>query len=274
MNAVSIGPLVFSVERLAAVLGLIAFMTAIELFGRRRPDGRALTNWATLGLLVGLVAARAGFVIGHWDSYAEAPLDVFAFWQGGFSWVAGLIGFAAALVAVSRRNAPLLKPMAYSAAAGLVVWIGIGLFGREAPIGRLPETALIDLAGRPVAPAARGGKPLVLNLWATWCPPCRREMPMMMEVAGGIDAVDMLFVNQGESAETIQRYLAETGLEGGRILRDPDGALMRAFEARGLPATYFIDAEGRAQAAHFGEISRAQLHQNIRDLVHDLKGAR
>jgi thiol-disulfide isomerase/thioredoxin len=105
--------------------------------------------------------------------------------------------------------------------------------------------------------------PRVVNLWATWCPPCRREMPMMAELAADTEGVAFVFANQGEGKQAVRRYLASAGLSLETILIDPFSALSRFYGAPGLPATLFIDAEGILRHAHLGEISREVLQSNI-----------
>ncbi|WP_322629100.1 redoxin family protein, partial [Halothiobacillus sp.] len=93
--------------------------------------------------------------------------------------------------------------------------------------GRLLTAQLVDLSGSPVDLQAQQGRPMVLNLWATWCPPCRREMPMMVDVAQAQDEVDIVFANQGETTESIGVFLEQSGLPPTGILRDPNSALMQ-----------------------------------------------
>ena len=102
-------------------------------------------------------------------------------------------------------------------------------------------------------------RPVVLNLWATWCPPCRREMPMMTKLAANISGVDFVFANQGEDAGQVRAFLENEDLPTEGMVRDPRNRLMTELDAIGLPATLVFDARGRMVAAHTGEISRAAL---------------
>jgi len=88
----------------------------------------------------------------------------------------------------------------------------------------------------------------VVNFWATWCPPCRRELPSLEGLyrAVGPKGVIVLGVNAGESWDTVAGFTA--GLEPGLtfpILMDEKGATMRAWQVKALPATYVIDRGGR-----------------------------
>ena len=128
----------------------------------------------------------------------------------------------------------------------------------------MPSIALTDLAGQQIA-LSEPGQPMVINLWATWCPPCRREMPMLIEVAED-SPVPVLLANQGENQATIRAFLAEQQLSDDAVLTDPNGMLGRAVASPALPTTLFVDAAGEVVDVHAGEISRAALTAAIRDL--------
>lgn len=267
MNSISIGPLVFSHGRFIAVLTILAFVLATEILARRRPDSvNPIRFWANMALVIWIVAARLGFVWAHWDAFAPDPWTVLAIWQGGFDTRTGTFGLGATLFAafISRPRAagPVLAGVV---AAALVFSVGTLLLPDETR-GRIPAASFADLTGAPVSLAQRDGQPLVLNLWATWCPPCRREMPMMVDVAGSQEGVDIVFANQGEREGTIRNYLDLTDLSTDGVVRDPNNALMQKFALQGLPSTLFFAADGSLRAVHTGEISRAALLSGIEDL--------
>lgn len=110
---------------------------------------------------------------------------------------------------------------------------------------------------------AASGKPIVINLWATWCPPCGREMPMMADVAQSNSDVTFVFANQGEGRQQIQTYLDDNNINLDHVLLDGFGDLRRHYGAPGLPATLFIGSDGVLRHAHLGEISRETLQARI-----------
>ena len=130
------------------------------------------------------------------------------------------------------------------------------------PAVTIPDMQLIALDGSGVQLAGRH-RPVVLNLWATWCPPCRREMPMMTDLAANTPGVDFVFANQGEEAAQVLAFLEAEGLPAEGMIRDPRNRLMATLDAVGLPSTLVFDAKGRLVAAHTGEISRAALTRMI-----------
>lgn len=267
MNATSIGPLVFANDRLHAVIALAVVLLVLEVMGRRRPAlAVPLHRWGWLMLAAWIVAARLGFVLVNREVFADDPLSALAVWQGGFEPIAGLFGIAlVGLVAIVRRPV-VLHPLALAvvlagsahAAAG---WI----FPTEAR-GSLPDFALKDHGGTQVRLSETNGRPVIVNLWASWCPPCRREMPMMMELAEAQNDVALRFANQGETAPVVRRYLDQEGLSDTHVVLDETQRLMEHFDLLGLPSTLFFDAKGNLIAAHTGEISRAELTNRMQEL--------
>lgn len=104
---------------------------------------------------------------------------------------------------------------------------------------------------------------MVVNLWATWCPPCRREMPMLAAAQQEYDEVTFVFVNQGEGRGEIKGYLDQNGLALDNVLLDTRGALGQTVGSMALPTTLFYDANGRLADTHLGELSRATLARGI-----------
>ncbi|WP_155718381.1 TlpA family protein disulfide reductase, partial [Pseudomonas fluorescens] len=103
------------------------------------------------------------------------------------------------------------------------------------------------------------GGPLVINLWATWCPPCRREMPVLENAQRMRPDVTFLFVNQAESMQSVSTYLATQGLNLDNVLFDASGRLGQAVGSMALPTTLFYQADGRLINSHLGELSEASL---------------
>lgn len=90
------------------------------------------------------------------------------------------------------------------------------------------------------------GSALVLNFWATWCPPCRQEMPSLQQLADIYEPTQLtvLTVNVEEEPVRIRRYLQSAGLQL-HVIVDPKGEVSRAWGASALPTSYLIDALGR-----------------------------
>jgi len=260
MTAVTLGPLVLAADRLAIVVGILGFLLTSGFLARR--IDKRLENWSWFSLIGAVVAARAGHVATHWSHFADNPLRALALWQGGFDRVTGALAIAASITFGLKSTQQRLWALA-PIAVGLTIWnITAQLVGATREIS-LPERDFVTLDGRKYALRPTGDKPLVINLWATWCPPCRREMPMLARVSATTDDVVFSFVNQSEPREAIERFLAETGLKLDNALLDPFGDLARHYGIPGIPATLFVDVGGKMIHAHLGEISPEALQSNL-----------
>ncbi|MGE0069537.1 MAG: TlpA family protein disulfide reductase, partial [Thiomonas sp.] len=230
-----------------------------------RTAGRGNAEPARLPLLIfALAVARAVFVARHRAEYASVLTMIDIRDRGFDSWA----GWAAAAAGVGlwawRRPALRLSlPLSASAGAAIVL-AGMGALALLQPARPpLPDLTLQTLQGRPVALASLRGRPLVVNLWATWCPPCRRELPLLIRAAQQQTGARIVLVNEGETAQRVAAYLQRERLGDPGVLLDPGSRLLAAYQSPGLPTTLFIAADGRVQRVHIGELSAATLQQGI-----------
>lgn len=129
--------------------------------------------------------------------------------------------------------------------------------GDAEPIGQVdithrgtpaPTAAFAGPDGRPVTLAALRGKPLMVNLWATWCGPCVKELPTLDALAGADGRFRLLAVSQDmEGAKAVTPFLAKRRLTSLQPYIDSRNALMAALGSDTLPTTVFYDAAGREQ---------------------------
>lgn len=114
-----------------------------------------------------------------------------------------------------------------------------------------PDFELENLAGEKVRLSDYKGKKVILNFWATWCPPCRVEMPFMQnyyetykeDANVEILAVNMTKIERGDKLENIQEFVNENNLTF-PILMDQDGEIMDLYRVRAYPTTYILNTEG------------------------------
>ncbi|MDP9069960.1 MAG: TlpA family protein disulfide reductase, partial [Actinomycetota bacterium] len=124
---------------------------------------------------------------------------------------------------------------------------------------RAPTFATFDLDGRPVALTDYRGQVVLVNFWASWCIPCRREFPLLREVHGGEVAV--LGVVFDDSADAARRFMREQGATWPGLI-DPEGQIADAYgvaKKPGIPVTVAVDAAGALAGRHVGEARRADL---------------
>lgn len=110
------------------------------------------------------------------------------------------------------------------------------------------------------------GTPIVVNLWATWCAPCVKEMPAFDEVATEQAAqpsgVRIIGVNVGDSTQAATEFATELGISYPQYT-DPDGELSTALHVTGYPATAFVDADGKLLDVHQGAFTADELRAAI-----------
>lgn len=245
---------------------LLAWSLARGL-ARRLPDVsyKAAGGLFLDALFWGLIAARLGYIAQWRADYAADPPSMLAIADGGFSWWVGALAALAVVWWRTRSTRALRLPVVAGIAAGLVAWAAAGsvlglLQGAARP---LPDVQLTTLDGRLVALSTYTGRPVVLNLWASWCPPCRREMPVFEQAQAAFPGVAFVMINQGESARQALAFLEREGLKLSDFLLDPSSRVMQAMGSRGLPTTLFFDAQGRLVDWHMGELTMASLKSTV-----------
>ncbi len=133
----------------------------------------------------------------------------------------------------------------------------------EAPLRRLvelprkpdaPALDLLDLTGARHDIAAYRGRVVVVNFWATWCAPCRKEFPSLERAWKKLApaGVSVLAVDMGDTRESVERFLRRISVSF-PILLAPDPALGRLWQLQGMPTTYVIDRKGRIYYGAIGE---------------------
>jgi thiol-disulfide isomerase/thioredoxin len=267
MSAVQIGPLSLP---LMPLVFIIAWLVAQQLAAwRSSPERRAAATGAvsTAGL-VGLFVSRATYVLMNFEVYRDAPLSMIDIRDGGWSAWVGLSAGVAWLVMAGIRDTAAPRVLALAAGVGLAGWQGAGAWVQSQQAISLPAVALQRMASVQAEPAATAwqayrGKPFVVNLWATWCAPCREEMPAFAQVQLERPGVPIIFVNQGESLAAVRAYLGRLPQPLEHVLLDQGSGLSRALNARGLPTTIFVDVEGRIRHVHAGVMNRAALRARI-----------
>jgi thiol-disulfide isomerase/thioredoxin len=216
-------------------------------------------------MVVGFVVARGVYVARYFDAYRQSPLAILDIRDGGWALWAGVAAAAITGIYLGVRRAPLRKPLAAAFGTAALVWIAgtLALDALTSEPGTLPTASLRALGGESVALSGFAGKPTVVNLWATWCPPCRREMPVLQEAQAVRPDVNFVFLNQGESPEKVRAFLTAQQWPLQNVLLDPRGEVARQLGVHGLPTTFFYDAAGHLIDARVGELSRATLGQRL-----------
>ena len=262
MLTLTIGSFALAINHLLLILALVI----ATLVGWRvaKRGGENPESVLFILFLLGLLAARICFVVTYWHVIQKDPLKMLDLRDGGFMVWPGLTAVVLGALLWGWRRPGLRRPLGWGLGSGLAFWLLATFSSSIYEQGtRLPEIELRNARGESVQLNSYQGGPLVINLWATWCPPCRREMPVMQNAQNQHQDVTFLFVNQGESMQSVSTFLETQGLNLSNVLFDSGGQVGQKVGSMALPTTLFYSAEGRLLNSHLGELSEASLARNL-----------
>jgi thiol-disulfide isomerase/thioredoxin len=134
--------------------------------------------------------------------------------------------------------------------------------GGAGPTASVAKVSFTAADGSATSLSELKGTATVVNLWATWCSPCVKEMPAFDRVAAATPGVRIIGINVGDSAAAATAFATKLGVRYSQYT-DPDGKLSAAFSVSGLPATAFVDASGKVLQVHQGALTEQQLRDEL-----------
>ena len=163
---------------------------------------------------------------------------------------------------------------------GFAAAIGLTALGQGTRLERhnpMPEVSMQTLSGENVQLSSLRGKPVVLNFWASWCGPCRREIPVLERLQTKYQGVTIIGANVGETKRTIDRFLLTTPMaytvwmdqsDGGTNLQQVLAGWQGEKNGFGIPFTVIVRKDGNIDEAIFGfDGSGQELEQAIREVL-------
>ena len=131
-----------------------------------------------------------------------------------------------------------------------------------------PDFELPTLDGGTVRLSELRGRPVLINFWASWCGPCRSEMPHIQAAYEhhSQEGLVVLGVNQMESPNSVSRFVEEYSLTFPMPM-DRDGKVSAVYQARGLPTSFFVDAEGVIRATFTGPMSSGFIESKLEEII-------
>ena len=266
-NAIQLGPLILPY----ALLLVLVSVGAALFVGNRVSQSVGIDAEGVLwrSLVVAVVAARLAFVYEYRALYFDSPLTILDIRDGGWNAAFGLAGAWLYALQRQRRNPSLGKPLRWALASGTALFvIGTGLLALRPDTGqKMPSLTFSSLDGRPVPLGQFSGKPTVVNLWATWCPPCVREMPVLVKAQVARQDIHFVFINQGENPGQVRAWLLAQDLTLQNVLVDELRQASAAFQQKGYPTTLFFDARGSLVSSRIGELSAATLDERLKQIA-------
>ncbi len=265
MLSFNLGP--FAIPMDLALLYAAFFIAWLSgwLIGRKRDTNPEAALFSML--FTAVLVARGAFVIQYFQQYSDNLWQIIDIRDGGFLLLPGVI--AAILMGIYKawRQTPLRVPLAIGVCIGLLAWgAGFSVLNALHSSQKIPDISVRDIDGQPLSLQDLAGKPLVINLWATWCPPCRREMPVLAAAQAANPDIRFVFVNQGEGQLLVENFLTQQKLSLRNNLLDTGGRLGQAVGSLSLPTTLFYSADGLLKNNHLGELSHASLKHALRHI--------
>lgn len=143
----------------------------------------------------------------------------------------------------------LAKRISYMFAAMLLATVAVA----GSSSGPAPDFSLQSLDGSTVRLSDLKGQVVLINFWATWCAPCREEMPLLDAIYQKYNrlGVELLGINVEDDASGARKYLNETPVTF-PILFDPDGRVSKQYQVKAMPSTILVDRHGNVRHIHYG----------------------
>ncbi|HEY9077108.1 MAG TPA: TlpA disulfide reductase family protein [Anaerolineaceae bacterium] len=140
-------------------------------------------------------------------------------------------------------------------------------FGQIPQIGKqISSLDLYDINGRRFTIQNLRGKAAIINFWATWCPPCREEMPLLQEISEKYsDRIQIFAINNGESKELVIDYVRKNGINF-PVLIDEKSVIANKFRIYNLPASYFVDPQGILRSIRVGALTKTNINEYLQTI--------
>jgi cytochrome c biogenesis protein CcmG/thiol:disulfide interchange protein DsbE len=173
------------------------------------------------------------------------------------------------------RRLVYVLPVVLLIALGIAFAVGLGRDPQKLPSALIdkpvPTFVLPPLDGRSdgFASTDLAGKVSLVNVWASWCLPCRAEQPILMGIAAA--GIPVFGVNYKDKPDDAKRFLADLGNPFSAIGADRDGRVAIDFGVYGYPETFIVDRTGIIRYKHVGPINKVEWEQTLRPIVEELK---
>jgi thiol-disulfide isomerase/thioredoxin len=178
-------------------------------------------------------------------------------------WIAAIIIGAIALASLAALLWPLLTKNTTPLEGG-VIRAQIEADGSAGRIGAIaPDFEWAGPEGQTLRLSSYRGRVVVVNFWATWCPPCKQEMPILQRVAASEPDVIVLEVDLMEPGDRARNFLDSLGLDRLQPVFDNDGATTRRYGVLSLPSTFFIDKDGVIRHLELTQMNEQRMRTGI-----------
>jgi peroxiredoxin len=275
---ISIGPLDLPLFVLVLLAAYLVALLALRFTVRSKEIRREVNDRATGALLAALIVWKLVPGVLDFRLVLETPLYLLYATGGSISFAAAAVAGVAWFLVTTRRwwgsaaddRAVRLRGVAVFFAVFIVVGVG-GTLASSAGDGTTeasataPDFTLYSLEGEELSLGDFRGTTIILNFWATWCPPCRAEMPLLVDFSRERGAEGPVVVSVNQTTSEASREVLEAFVDEYRIdfpvLLDPDNGVFIDYGVRSIPATFVIGPTGEILARRTGAVSREWLRR-------------
>ncbi len=228
---------------------------------------KGLTDQLMFRGFIALLVARVAFIVLHGDTF-DSLFQVVDIRDRGFHTPTFAGVFSLAMIHYALSSPQRMQRLVIIVPV-LAVWIGggYGLYQViNPPPERWPAEPFVSLSGEPVqfaATSAEHPRLTLVNLWATWCPSCRTEMPALMKAQQDHQNVRIVLINQGETPQEVAAFLQKNGYEFEHLWLDETGRMGQWLGQSALPVTLLFDAQGQLVDGHMGVVSGAVIEELV-----------
>jgi len=283
-NTINLGPLALDAAIFSFIVAYILSFVSLSVLSRKFSiDQRWMRSTFDGAFFSALIGARLGFVFSYWPAFQQEPWTMFYFWQSGYMLGAGVVTWLAFMVAkVAVMTSDQRKQNMGTLSLHLSLFLSIYLLSSTIITGNVGDQAsnseyplltnfqMQTLEGDAVSLESLKGQPSIINFWATWCGPCRREMQLLNDAYHEYQdqGINLVAINMSEPVNLVESYLKENNLDlpvwvdgvdlGEDVFHNLGGEV--------LPTTLFIDAQGDIRRIRVGELSSGTLLQGVIDI--------